>query len=151
MSADIYAPCPRCWHRVGPTDLTCAACRYTIPADYHRACVAAPPIAIAVIGFSGAGKTHVLAGVLLHLTLLSDYVADAIPFDVVGEVTADAVNEFYDAAAKGRPIGETHPRGDDIGRDIWIVTGDFPGVGRRTLIFYDIAGQLYAGGRGGGA
>lgn len=146
MSSETrYVPCPRCWHQAGPTDTRCASCGYAIPTDYHQACLEAPPIPIATFGFTGAAKTHLLAAVLLHLTQLSDHIAGAAPFAPVGEVTTIAVRDFFQKATSGQDLEPTKPRLDRIDKDIWIVTGSFPGMQPRTLIFYDIAGELCIG------
>lgn len=141
--------CPVCLTPLTESQEVCA-CGFKLPLDYYRTCQEAPPLAIAAIGYSTHGKTHLLASILQRLYDLArrPRTLDPVTLQVMDDHTNTLLSMWMDHAKTGKLLDRTEPPrrgGPDVKPEppvpmILRVSGLMP---ERTLLVYDVAGEVF--------
>lgn len=140
----IQITCPVCLEPLPQTARQCPKpdCGFVLPDRYVRTCEEAPPLPIAAIGYSGHGKTHLLAAIVLTLRHLANHPPGnlAITYEVLDENTRRLFDGWIQSEQRTRTLPPTPARPGRVTPMILRVSGLFPA---RTLLVYDVAGQSF--------
>lgn len=135
--------CPVCLTPLSESDNICPeqGCCFKLPQNYYQNCREAPPLPIAAVGYSGHGKTHLLATIVLTLRELARRpMKDLITFEVLDERTKNMMEDWSKHEKSQDTLEETAESPNRPQPMILRVSGIFPD---RTLLVYDVAGQVF--------
>jgi len=131
--------CPYCTHSLTTAVAQCPNCERDLPKNYLRICQQAPPLWLVTAGFSGHGKTTYLSALTLKLENLGRKL-DGTFYEYFDEYTHEVVRQKRREAQTGEqppPSAVTEPR------PLYISLYQLPGNLNRTLVMYDIAGEVF--------
>jgi len=135
--------CPVCQTPLSDAARVCpdGGCGYRLPEGYVAGCREAPPLPIAAIGYSGHGKTHLLAAMVLTIRELTLRPwAEEATLEVLDDQTRAKLQDWIDHADNNQALPPTEFRPERPTPMILRVAGLFP---PRTLLVYDVAGQSF--------
>lgn len=132
--------CPFC---LKPHDfdasLDCPTTEYRVPVDYVSEYRSAPPLWLVTVGFSGHGKTTYLAALTLMLENM-DRVWERMFSSQMDNHTMQRVREIRLEAMQGDLQAPTDV---DTPRPLLFNVQNLPGGSSRSLVMYDVAGQIF--------
>jgi hypothetical protein len=131
--------CPYCTHSLTTAVAQCPSCERDLPKNYLQICQQAPPLWLVTAGFSGHGKTTYLSALTLKLENLGRKLSGTY-HDYFDEYTHEVIKEKRREAQTGEqppPSAVTEPR------PLYISLYQLPSNLNRTLVMYDVAGEVF--------
>lgn len=115
----------------------------SVPIAYVNEYNQAPPLWLALVGFSGVGKTCYLDALALTLEKISP-IWRGMFYRLLDQYTIDTVRLMHVQAASVRPAkATTGPADVKPPRPLLIQVNKIPEAGSRCLVIYDTAGEVF--------